>query len=113
MNPRNLPGLKQRDLTACAVCGKGVMHDGTPTFYRIQIEHYVVDIRAVQRQCGLEQMLGGAAALAQVMGPDDDMAKRAYAGTAIVCQPCSLKPDLCLAHLAECVDETNGGEPCA
>ncbi len=60
--------LKQRDLRKCAWCRRGVMHGNSIVFYRITISRYVVDLGAVQRQHGLEQFLGNAAFLGQVLG---------------------------------------------
>jgi hypothetical protein len=65
--------MKQTDFTPCVGCGKGVMHTGLPLCYRVTIERMGIDGRAVQRQAGLEMMLGGHAKIANVMGPDEDM----------------------------------------
>lgn len=65
--------MKQTDFTPCCRCGKGVMHTGLPLFFRITIERMGVDAKAVQRQHGLEQLLGGHAGIAHAMGPDEDM----------------------------------------
>jgi hypothetical protein len=66
--------MKQHELKPCHCCKKGLMHDGSPLFYRVSVEPNVVDLRAVQRQHGLEMMMGAAAPLAQVLGPNDDLA---------------------------------------
>jgi len=88
---RRTPGLKQRDLKACAICGQGLMHNNQPHFYQLSVSQYVIDMRAVGRQHGLEMMLGDAAALAQALGPDDDMAKRvAHCPDLNVCADCAL-----------------------
>lgn len=68
-------GFKQSDLRACAVCTRGMMHAGLPLFYRLRVERFGIDMRAVQRQHGLEMMMGQAAPLAAVMGPNDDIAR--------------------------------------
>jgi hypothetical protein len=90
--------MKQNELKKCATCGKGVMHSGDLIFYRVTVERMCVNLPAVQRQAGLEMMLGGHAAIAAVMGPDEDMAaplnERA---TFIVCQDCSVSS--CVAEL--------------
>jgi hypothetical protein len=80
--------MKQRDFTKCLGCGKGVAHAGHIAFYRIKLEHMIINPRAVQRQHGLEMMIG---ALAAHMGPDEDLAQAV--GTPInglVCQSCAL-----------------------
>ncbi|MFP4240072.1 MAG: hypothetical protein ACLFRZ_12300 [Rhodosalinus sp.] len=82
--------MKQRDLKPCALCGKGMAHSGQLHFYRVRVEQHVLDVRAIQRQHGLEQMLGPAAALGQVLGPDEDMAKGLGETTQLVCADCGL-----------------------
>lgn len=74
--------MKQTELKPCAACGKGVMHAGAPQFYKITIQPHVVNIGAIQRQHGLEMMLGAGAghnqnAVATVafhMGSQEDIA---------------------------------------
>lgn len=65
--------MKHKDLKPCCVCGKGVCHDQQPLSTRIKVTRMVVNIPAVQRQTGLEMMLGGNATIANAMGPDEDM----------------------------------------
>jgi hypothetical protein len=69
------PGIKQHEIRKCVLCGKGVAHAGHPLFYRITIEQFGLMKDAIQRQSGLEMMLGGHAKLANIMGPDEDMPK--------------------------------------
>lgn len=83
---KNLPGIKERDLRPCKVCGK--RHEA-PVFYRVQVESFAFDMQAVQRQVGLGMMMGGNAGIAQVMGPDEDMAKCLSSETAILCLDCA------------------------
>lgn len=68
------------------------MHSGIPIFFRVRIERMAVNMGAVQRQHGLELMLGGHAVLANVMGPNEDLAvELGDAVTAILCIDCSIK----------------------
>ncbi len=68
------------------------MHSGIPIFFRVRIERMAVNMGAVQRQHGLEQMLGGHATLANVMGPNEDLAvKLGDPVNAIVCMDCSIR----------------------
>ena len=53
--------MKQTEIKPCAACGKGVMHAGAPQFYQVTVQPYLVNVPAIQRQHGLEQMLGGNA----------------------------------------------------
>jgi hypothetical protein len=89
--------MKARDIKPCAICGKGVMHSGVPLFYRVKVESMGVDIAAVKRHSGLEQVFGGGqagAVLADVMGPDPDIAKPIIEDqpAVLVCQTCALEP---------------------
>lgn len=87
-DPKKLPGLKERDLAPCAACGK---HHDAPVFYRVTVEHYAMDLSAMQRQIGLGMMMGGNAAIASIMGPDEDMAKRLTATRVILCLDCATR----------------------
>lgn len=87
------PGLKRKDLKKCACCDRGIMACGAAIFWRVNIEMFAVNMRAVERQHGLEMMLGSPA-LANVMGPDDDLAVRIETGDSdpmLVCNDCMLK----------------------
>lgn len=89
--------MKADEVKPCAMCGRGVMHTGLPLFYRVKVEAMGVDVRAVQRRAGLEQMMGGGSAgalLARVMGPDEDIAKPVVDDypTVLICQPCAFQP---------------------
>jgi hypothetical protein len=56
---------------------------------------------AVRRQAGLEMMLGGNATLANIMGPDEDIAKPITDKIdLLICETCAMKPEL-IAALAE------------
>lgn len=100
LNVRQLPGLKENEVTPCKICGKPTTHCGSPLFYRITIERYMYDANAVRRQVGLTLMLGNPG-LARVMGPDDDMAKRLQAtAPAMVCDTCACE-SRSLAELEE------------
>lgn len=85
-----LPGLKERDLTPCAVCGKPLTHDRSIAFYRVTIERFVLDPNAISRQVGLGVHLRSYA-LASIMGPNEDMAKQMSAHPpANVCDTCAI-----------------------
>ena len=97
-----LKGLKHRDLRPCIFCGRGMMHAGAITFYRVKIERCVVDVREVQRAAGLEQMLGGHALLANVMGPNADLAKvLPNAPEVLVCDDCACSRNSPVASIME------------
>lgn len=91
-----LPGMKHRDFKPCVCCGKGMMHAGGITFFRLRIERFIIDAREVQRAAGMEMMMGGGqagAVLANVMGPNNDLAKQFEDYSVLVCEPCSMNPD--------------------
>lgn len=67
--------MKHKDLKPCQICRKGVMHAGSPLFLRVTVERLGIDRRAVERAHGMELMMGGNALLANMMGPDEDLAK--------------------------------------
>lgn len=58
------------------ICGAPLLGDrmNELTFYRVRLTRLVWDVGAVQRQAGLTAMLGGHGALAQAMGPDENLA---------------------------------------
>lgn len=82
-----LPGIKERDLEPCAVCGR---HHENPAFYRVTLESCVLDGKAVRRQLGLGMMMGNAA-IAQALGPNEDMAKIVSSERKTLCLDCALK----------------------
>lgn len=71
-----LPGLRERQLVAlgpCVVCGQPQLCADI-TFYKIRIERAGFQRSAIERRVGLQMVLGNSA-LAQAMGPDEDIAK--------------------------------------
>lgn len=92
--------MKQREFTKCVGCNRGVMASRSPMFYRVRFTRMLVNLGAVQRQHGLEMMIG---ALAGVMGPDEDIAQAVQEEeTWLVCMSCAGKP---LDQLAEAVKD--------
>ncbi len=95
--------MKQTEIENCVLCNKGVAHSRQITFYKITLSRLVLNIGAIQRQTGLEMMLGGHAGLANVMGPDEDMAEVLNTQEALVCDECALTKDLPLAVIDEAI----------
>lgn len=83
---KNMPGLKESDLAPCALCGK---HHEAPVFYRVTVESCAFDTAAVRRQVGLG-MTVGSAALASVLGPNEDMAKVVSSERKTLCLECAM-----------------------
>ena len=101
--------MKQKDIKPCALCGKGVMHSNQLLFWRVSLQHMAVNLGAVQRQAGLEMMMGGNHVLAHFMGPDEDMGKPlGDALEILICQECSLTDHHPIGVLAEEVAERTG-----
>jgi hypothetical protein len=81
-----------REAADCASCGRKIGACGLPVFWRITIERHGVKLDAIQRQQGLTMMLGGHAALAMVMGADEEMTIPMMDPVTItVCEECSVK----------------------
>lgn len=106
-NPRDLPGLKRRDVRQCICCDRGVAHDNQLTFYQVKIASCALLPREIQRMHALENFLGGGragAALADAMGPDEDLAKILGEHTVWICQECGLGMSAhvpCIAEMSE------------
>lgn len=93
-----------REISQCAWCKKPFGHTGLPLFWRVTIARYGVDMHAVRRQDGLTALLGGHANLAQVMGPDEEMAKPIMEPvTVTLCETCATE-QLRIMVLAEVED---------
>jgi len=81
------------------------MSSGLPLFWRVKIERMGVDMRAAQRQHGLEQFFGGGpggVALADVMGDGAPIATPFEDSeiTVLICENCATEPTF-IAALAE------------
>ncbi len=97
--------LELREHATCVLCGNKIMASGIPLFWRVTVERFGVDLRAVERQQGLTMMLGDPY-LASVMGPDEDMATPFMPPVVLtVCEPCALSPDRHLAELVQAAME--------
>lgn len=104
--------MKHKDFEKCLICGNGVMHCRSPLFYRIKIDHMMMDLKAVQRAQGLEMMMGGGvegSVIANAMGPDEDLAFRFSGDTFLICQECSIK-DISISRLCEYIEEKKDRE---
>lgn len=99
-----MKNLKHTDLQPCVMCGQGLMHDRQMTFYQLDLAYMLCNLPAIQRQAGLEMMLGGHAKLANAMGPNADLALIVSRGQALVCLACSMHHPL--AVIAEKIAET-------
>lgn len=99
MNERYL-----RKHAVCSLCEEPIGHTGLPLFWRVTVERFGLDMRAVQQQDGLAAMLNSPA-LAQIMGPDREMAKAMMDPVVLtVCELCASKPS------AICMDALSAAE---
>lgn len=90
----------------CPLCGKGLMHSGVPLAWRVSVQRIGIDLRKVQRQSGLEQMMGNVA-IASVFAPESEYGvKIDDPVTMVICEPCALANPIGLAALSD----EKGGE---
>lgn len=85
-----------REHATCHACNEKIGSTGLPIFYTVTRKTYGLDLNATQRQQGLGLMIGGQ--LAQVMGPDEDLASVIDETEITLCAHCG--PDV-LMHLPE------------
>jgi hypothetical protein len=101
--------MKRKEFQKCGVCDKGVAHNRDLIFFRVSVERFVLDPGAIQQAQGLEMMLGGGnmgAALADIMGTDEDLAKPLGEKlTIFLCQGCAVEHSTPIAVLVEEIHE--------
>lgn len=78
-----------REVAICGICKKPFGHTGIPLFYRVTIDLHSVNMDTVKRQDGLTALLGGHAALAGVMGPNENMTTVEDSTKLTVCHTCA------------------------
>lgn len=85
--------MHRKDFKPCAACGKGVMHTGMPLFWRVRIERMGVDLKAAQRQHGMESFFGGNVALADVFSDGAPIAQSLEGSctTLLLCENCAME----------------------
>jgi hypothetical protein len=95
--------MKAKELIAlgpCCACGRKLGQTNSPMFFTIALERWVTDADAIRRQVGLEMSIG---ALASVMGPDDDLARRVdeEPRKKLLCLDCATRPAIVAAWMEE------------
>lgn len=102
--------MDRSEIKPCAMCGKGVLHTGAPFFYEVKVTQCMADMREIQRQHGLEVMMGGNAALAEVFAASTTVAHRLPEQRLLVCSECALMKNQPIAALPEFAkeDESDG-----
>lgn len=86
-----MKGLKEKEVrkyVECSACHKKVGALPIPIFWIINAERHGLDRGAIDRQSGMEQMMGGSVALAQVMGANEDFTKPLADCKLMVCDQC-------------------------
>ena len=112
---RDLPGIDFRDLRMCDGCGHpltgkpgGIRHVG---FYRVRLEHAIINVGAVQQFAGLAMMFGGDERMADVFAPERHAAKiLGTPNTFLLCFDCMMKPANLLV-LAEAQNDKAAAAP--
>ena len=97
-----------RKRSTCGLCGEKIGKAGTPMFYTVKVQRHILDLRAIQRQSGLAMMLG-AAPLARIMGPDEEMTKELPSFEFTVCGNCDTESH-CIAALEDRFLHNEDGE---
>jgi hypothetical protein len=90
--PKGETGFDRRDVQKCALCGKGMAHDGAIVFYEIKIAQVVLDHNAIRQQLGLEIAMGHPG-IAAVLAPTTRVGARLPADTVLVCYRCFMDGD--------------------
>lgn len=107
-----MSGIKQKDIQKCIGCGEGVAHDNQMVFYTLNIRTQILNLPAMQRQYGLELLMGGrqhGAVLANVMGPDEDMAVETSNHNVWLCIFCA--STMSIAAILEKIPEEEDKDP--
>ena len=105
-----MEGLKERQLVnigPCAICNKPQLEGGEPTFYLVTVKRVMFNANAIQRRAGLQMAMGGAGALAGIMGPDEDLATIFESGREVfIHESCALR----LNHLLDLMPDDEKAE---
>ena len=89
MKPANAP-LSRDEIKPCAICSKGLMHNGMPLVWRITATRIGIDRTAVQRQHGMEQFFQGHVGIANVFDGNADYGKPVSVSQFMLCEDCVL-----------------------
>ena len=79
-----------RNHSTCSKCKKPIGHTGLPLFWTADIKRHGLKRDALQRQQGLTMLLGGSAALAHIMGPDEEMTNVVMSEKITLCEDCGM-----------------------
>lgn len=79
-----------REAATCGLCNEKIGKSGLPLFMRVSVKRYGLKADALRRQTGFGMLMGNGA-LAQIMGPNEDMAEIISENTVTVCETCGLE----------------------
>lgn len=99
---KDLPAVKRQDIRPCEYCGDKLR---TPHFYTLELKSCILDMRAVQRQAGMEMIMGGNPELADILGTQEPLARVATSSKYTICGNCISKPDLVLYLMEKSLSE--------
>lgn len=85
--------MKLSQIDKCACCGEGLMAGSWLIFYKTEVTTETVDLKAIQRAHGMENLMGGNVALARAMGVDEQIAVPMAVKTGYVCYGCATNLD--------------------
>lgn len=97
-----------RKVSVCRLCDEKIGKSGLPLFMRVSVKRYGLKADAIKRQQGLGMMLGGHGLLAQVMGPNEDMAEIIHENEITVCETCASKNPI-IYHILELTENLEEG----
>ena len=96
--------MRANEVESCIVCEKGVCHDGHVTFHRVRFERMGLDRKALNERIGLHHLFNGRAGpgLIEAFASNPDVASLIHEpASALICEDCAMRPDLCIMALAE------------
>lgn len=89
-----MSGLKQDDLRnipKCLICDKKIGQiKPLQIFWDIDLKRHGLDLSAINRHTGLENILGNAL-LARAMGTDEDLTMQLDEKKIMICDPCMIE----------------------
>jgi len=89
-----MAGMKEKELREvikCKICREPIGKSGLPLFFRVKAERHGIKGDVVKRQVGLEMVMGGSVALAQMFSPNEDMTEVLSKVEVTVCEMCCQK----------------------
>ena len=106
--------MKQSEIKKCIMCDEGVGHNNLLLFFKVEIQSMMLDIPAISRAHGMEQMMGGGSfgsMIQQTLGRDEDLVvKTGSLNSFCICLFCATEHSL--TRINEVVVEKAQEEAC-